>query len=429
MPTKPDIRPLNKGTLSILNAIRSNASLEYQDRIPLATQNNIRDVGNAMMSFTATQNEFLNALVNRIGMVIIQNKLYTNRLAEFKQGLLEYGETVEEIFTNIANAHPFNPDVAEREVFKREIPDVNAIFHRLNYQNFYKATVTREILSHAFLSVSGVTDMISQIVQSLTNGANFDEFIQTKRLMRDYADQGLYYPVYIPAVVDEPTARTALVAIRKTINDLTFMATQYNAMHVTTFSEKRDLIFFCTTKFDALVSVEALAYAFHMEKAEVESRKIVLDDFGGIQNAECIICDREWFKIFDVLLQMDEIRNPQGLYWNYFLHRHIIFSVSPFSNAVLFTTVQPSVTSVQIVTNATQAERGKFIELDSVVTTVGNAPQTVTWEFTEAVHAGTRIDFNGTVWVDPAEYNTQLYIRVRSTFDPSKEDSIIIPVV
>ena len=142
MPIKPAIQTLNANCIDILNTIRANASSTYQERIPVATQNNIREIGNAMMTYEATQNEFLTALVNRIGRVIITSKSYSNPLRVFKKGILKYGETVDEIFVNIAKAKQFDPGVAENEVLKREIPDVNAVFHKMNLQNFYKVTVS-----------------------------------------------------------------------------------------------------------------------------------------------------------------------------------------------------------------------------------------------------------------------------------------------
>ena len=131
MPTIPKSKALNACSVQILNAIRANASSTYQERIPVATRENIREVGNAMMRYQAVQNEFIDALVNRIARVIITSKSYENPLRMFKKGMLEYGETIEEVFVNIAKAHQFDPVVAETEVFKREIPDVNAVFHRL----------------------------------------------------------------------------------------------------------------------------------------------------------------------------------------------------------------------------------------------------------------------------------------------------------
>lgn len=48
----------NKGGVDILNAIRNDASPEYQERIPEATRNNIADIGNALLSYTPTMSEF-----------------------------------------------------------------------------------------------------------------------------------------------------------------------------------------------------------------------------------------------------------------------------------------------------------------------------------------------------------------------------------
>ena len=61
MATKPEIKTMNASAMDILNVIRANASSTYQERIPEATQDNIREIGNAMLTYESTQNEFLNA--------------------------------------------------------------------------------------------------------------------------------------------------------------------------------------------------------------------------------------------------------------------------------------------------------------------------------------------------------------------------------
>ena len=101
MPTIPATPVFNASAIDVLNAIRANASVSYQERIPEATKDNIKEIGNAMLSYQPTQNEFLSALVNRIARVIITSKSYTNPLKMFKKGTLEYGETVEEVFVQI----------------------------------------------------------------------------------------------------------------------------------------------------------------------------------------------------------------------------------------------------------------------------------------------------------------------------------------
>lgn len=84
--------------IDILNVIRSDASPQYKERVPVATQENIAEVGNPILNFQAVRNEFLDNLVNRIGLVIITSRSYNNPLKSFKKGLMSLGETVEEIF-------------------------------------------------------------------------------------------------------------------------------------------------------------------------------------------------------------------------------------------------------------------------------------------------------------------------------------------
>ena len=54
----------NATVLDVANSIRATASADYQARIPVLTQENIAEYGNAMMNYQPAQNEFLHNLVN-----------------------------------------------------------------------------------------------------------------------------------------------------------------------------------------------------------------------------------------------------------------------------------------------------------------------------------------------------------------------------
>ena len=167
--------------------------------IPQAKANtgSIRQIGNIMMNYEPLQNEFLSALYNRIGRVIITSKMYYNPWSPFKKGLMELGETVEEIFVNIAKAHTFNPEKAETNFMKREIPDVRAAFHTMNYQKFYKATISNDQLRQAFLSWQGITDLIAKIVDAMYTAHNYDEFQVMKYMLARNILNGYLYPVTV----------------------------------------------------------------------------------------------------------------------------------------------------------------------------------------------------------------------------------------
>lgn len=453
MPVKPKIRTLTASAADILNVIRNNASVDYRNYVPKADANDVesvRTIGAIIMDYPALQNEFLNALVNRIGRVMLTSKMYSNPIAFFKKGVLEYGESIEEIFVNIAKVQEFNPEIAEQEVFKRVTPDVRAAFHIMNYQKFYKATVTQEQLKQAFLSWDGVTDLIARIVDSMYTGANYDEFLVMKYLLARQILDGRVYPVTVPTVNAE-NAKAIVTTVKGVSNKLTFMNSEYNSAAVRTFTEKTDQYMIVNSVFDATMDVNVLASAFNMDKAEFLGHRVLIDGFGDLDIARlgeifagdptyneptqaeltalnaipAVIVDKDWFMVFDMLTQFTEQYNGQGLYWNYFYHVWKTFSVSPFANSVLFVPGTPSVTSVTVSPATASVPKGGSVSLSCVVVTEYFAPQTVVWTSNAA---DVKVSAAGVVTVDADATSTTATITATSAFDDTKKATCTVTV-
>ena len=453
MPVKPKIRTLTTSAADILNVIRNNASVDYRNYVPKADANDVesvRTIGAIIMDYPALQNEFLNALVNRIGRVMLTSKMYSNPIAFFKKGVLEYGESIEEIFVNIAKVQEFNPEIAEQEVFKRVVPDVRAAFHIMNYQKFYKATVTQEQLKQAFLSWDGVTDLIARIVDSMYTGANYDEFLVMKYLLARHILDGRVYPVTVPTVNAE-NAKAIVTTVKGVSNKLTFMNSEYNPAAVRTFTEKTDQYMIVNSVFDATMDVNVLASAFNMDKAEFLGHRVLIDGFGDLDVARlgeifagdptynepsqheltalnaipAVIVDKDWFMVFDMLTQFTEQYNGQGLYWNYFYHVWKTFSVSPFANSVLFVPGTPSVTSVTVSPTTASVPKGGSVSLSAVVATEYFAPQTVVWTSSAE---DVKVSAAGVVTVDADATTTTATITATSAFDNTKKATCTVTV-
>lgn len=451
MATKPKVVTLTNSSVDILNVIRENASQNYRDYVPKATADAdaIRQIGAVIMDYPNLQNEFLSALVNRIGRVLITSKMYSNPWAMFKKGLLEFGETIEEIFVNIAKPFQFDQAVAESEVFKREIPDVRAAFHIMNYQKFYKATISNDQLRQAFLSWEGITDLIAKIVDAMYTGANYDEFLTMKYLLARHILDGHMYPVQIPTVSTE-NMKTIVSDIKGISNAMEFLSTEYNLTGVATHTPKADQYMLINSKFDAVMDVEVLASAFNMEKAEFLGKRVLVDSFGKLDIARlavlfkddptyieptsdeltaldkipAVIVDKDWFMIFDNYQNFTEQYNGQGLYWNYWYHVWKTFSVSPFANNALFVPGTPSVTSVTVTPATATVTKGQSIQLTATVVTENFAPQSVTWN-SDSDNA--TVDASGKVTLTSAATGT-VNITAKSTYDPTKTGKCVITV-
>jgi len=450
------VSKLRLATAEILNTIRDNASANYRDYVPVADptdQQSVRNIGGIIMNYPALQNEYLNALMNRIGRVIITSKLFYNPWSGLKKGLLEFGETVEEIFVNIAKPFQFDPAVAESEVFKREIPDVRAAFHILNYQKFYKATISNDQLRQAFLSWQGITDLIAKIVDSMYTGANYDEFLTMKYMLARNILQGRMNVTEV-APVTADNAKTIVSTIKGVSNVWEFPSTNYNLSGVTTQTDKRDQIILLNAKFDAVIDVEVLAVAFNMEKAEFMGNRILVDSFGALDTARlnllfkddpnyvplsraelsaldaipAVMVDRDWFMIFDNFYNFTENYNGQGLYWNYFYHTWKTFSVSPFANNTVYVAGAPTVTSVTVTPATATVLKGQSLHLTANVVTTNFAPKSVTWSMTGNTSQDTHIDIYGNLFVAEDETGTTITVTATSTFDNTKTGTSTITV-
>lgn len=441
MPTIPKIVTLTNSSVDVINAIRNSASINYRDYVPVATADadSIREIGAVIMDNPMLQNEFISALVNRIGKVIVTSKSYTNPWAMFKKGMLDFGETVEEIFVNIAR--PFQYDVAQSESnqYKRVIPDVRSAFHILNYKKFYKVTIEQWELKQAFMSWSGVVDLIGRIVDTMYTGANYDELLTMKYMLAKRILKGQMHPETVPATTKENMS-SVVASIKSASNMLTFMSDKYNLAGVYNHTPKSEQYLIVNSKFDADMDVEVLASAFNIDKAEFMGRRVLIDGFGELDIARlnelfsgdptyteisqdelnalnaipCVLVDRDFFMVFDNLHNVTEKFNGEGMYWNYWYHTWKTFSISPFANAIVFVPAVPSVDSIAITpTNATVA-KGKSITLSVSVKTSNFAPEAVNWS---SDTEGVTVDDRGVVTVSADAPSTTAHITATSAFD------------
>ena len=343
MPTKT-IKTLSATNAQILNAIRTDASFAYQQRIPAATQGDITETVNNLLEYRPMMNEFIDALVNRIGDVVIKSKVWSNPLAQFKRGMMQYGDTIEELATTLLQAKRYDPNKCYDDVFKCNPPDVMSNFHSINRQDMYELTINDMLLRRAFLTDYGLQDLVGRVMETPYTSDYWDEYLIMRNLFAEYARIDGFYKVQVPDAASASTraekqdnAMAITEAVRSMAGKMRFISGQYNAAGVPTFTNPDELVLFATPDFIAMLDVNVLAFAFNASSADINVRTVPVDDF-GIDGCQAILCDREFFMCADTLIDFESIRNPKAISWNYWLHHHGIYSVSRFVNAVMFTT-------------------------------------------------------------------------------------------
>lgn len=471
MPTRPKNYVLTNVSKDVINGIINEGfSTNYKNYIPFTATDadSIRAIGKIIMDSPNLRNAFATDLINRIILVTVTSKMYENPWERLKKGVLSLGETIEEIFVNIANAELYNPSVSSETVFKRRIPDIRAAFHIVNYQVKYPATISNEDLSAAFTTENGLYSLIEKIYESLASANNYDEFNVMKYLVALNIVNGNIKSISIPSLSNDDNIKSVVTQIKATSNKMKFLTGNYNISGVKTHSKHDEQTVIVTADFDAAMDVNVLAAAFNMEKAEFLSKRLLVDSFGDIdinRLAQCapetcenitydangnvtfanlkgitkeqlvelseipaVIIDDDFLQIYDRLITMEDIRNPDGLYTNAFLHCWKIISVSPFAPAATFSDSVAAVNTVTISPASATVVPNSEIQFNAKVSGTGFFNKSVTWTLKGAKSSKTYVDVRGTVFIGADETATTVTLNAVSNENPSKGTTATITV-
>ena len=347
MGTEMNVRPLrdNLSNVQILNAVRKNASPDYQTRIPNATKANIQDVIQNLETYRPMMNEFVDVLINRIGLVLVRNAMWTNPYAKFKRGMLTYGSTIEEINVGLINARVYNTDrdYLEKDIFGQYRPDVQANYHVVNRQNYYPLSVNESMLKRAFIEDGGLQTFITALMTAPMTSDNWDEFLLMSSLFKQYDEANGFFNIQVPDITSigstKEDAQFFLKRAREMAGNLKFISSHYNASKMPVAANADDLELFITPEANASVDVDALAGAFNIDRAQMPYRiNEIPKEHLGITDAIAILTTRDFFVVADTYLDTSSAINPVGRHTNYFLHHDQVISASRFVPALMFRT-------------------------------------------------------------------------------------------
>lgn len=337
--------------IEIMNTIREKASQEYQDRIPEATRTNLESIRYAMLDDENVQvaNEFVSTLLNKVVKTYIHTKIFKNPLKELKKGTKPLGDTIEEVYVNFIKGDVYDPKGTN--LLQRELPDVKTVYHRKNYEHRYKITISRKMLEKAFTSYDGLETFISNIINTLYNSAELDEFINMKQLFASAVNKNALVMKEISDPLEsEANAKDFIKAIKTVSGLMAFPSKEWNGYltaqttdkkPITTFSRKNEQVLILDTATDTSVSVDVLASLFNMSVAEFnDTKKIVIDAFPATEKGTiyAALVDKAFLQVFDDFIHISKFFNGEGLYDNYFLHVHQTLAYSILVNAVVFYT-------------------------------------------------------------------------------------------
>lgn len=415
--------------VDMLNAIRSDARKDYQEMVPEATKANIQETIQGIMSDNISRNEFMSALINRIGSTVVRDISWRNPLAVFKDGMMNFGDTIEEVHMDFIKPTIYdeNRDYLEKDVFGQARPPAYSAFHTINRKEKFKVTFNRDVLRRAFLSDTGLSEMLSQTMSVAASSDEWSEFLTICSLFRTYDEKHGFHRIQIPNLnvfdADKTHTDAALKALRVAADKMRYPTPAYNAAAVHSFARPENLVLIATPEFKANVDVTSLSAAFNRQDAEAPSHIITVPNEAlGLNDVSAILTTREFLLIKDVLLENRSIQNPEGLYDNYWLHHWSLISASPFTPAIAFGTKESTkivvpadetnaeIDTIQMLnqdgTNSSVMKPGSVRQAKIVwKTQPANKGYATDWYIKNASSKATKISNDGVLTIGPDEKN------------------------
>lgn len=341
--------------IAVFNTIRSAMSEDFRDRIPEATAENIADVGTMITSaeFKTQFNEWLPALINRIGLVLFTDYTLANPLSYLIYGNMSFGDAIEEIALDIVKGAPMDYGVDGQSIdpFVKNTNQPKAEYHRIDEPIQYNTTIERDRIKRAFLAEGGLMRYLAMVVNKLYSSANVDTWTLTKMIMADYITdvKAGTMPLLgtqqqtVDDVIDEASSKAFIKSVKNIADSMSFPQNLYNPQKIHKTLNNNQLTLF--VRYDILntIGVDALASAFHDNELAMPVRIQKMDDFGmpstegkNTDNVLAVLAEDNWLIITQQFEDMDTIYNPRGRYDNYFLTRQMSFGCSYFKDCVIF---------------------------------------------------------------------------------------------
>lgn len=337
---------INMDNAQILNTVRQYCPQDYQNRVPAVTQGNIESAIRAFQTYTADWDTFLGVFLQKIGLQVIRKSEFTNPFSPFKMAPMRLGSKIEEVAINLQKAHAYKNNCYD--VFNGDLPDTRVNWHSTNRHDYYSVQAPLEdVMRQAFISDYSLSQYLGALVDNLITSDQADEYLIFKELFAEYAENEGFFNVQVSDVLsasDKAAASRALVSkMRGMYRKVKFPSSNYspegrNAGLVTVGG---DMVLVMTADVEAVIDVESLAAAFHMEKADFLADNVVIIDewprgFSGVQ---ALLVDRDFFMVTDTLRTMQPAPiNPCNLSQSYFYHVWEIISYSRFVPAICFST-------------------------------------------------------------------------------------------
>lgn len=295
--------------------------------------------------WTATANQFLSAIINKICYQYVDTFGWRNPFKKYYSHPVNYGDTLENIFVEIPTGYKYDRNATDPFTVKKNA--VKTLYATINYEMQYLATIYDKDLKRAVLNDYGFSSLISSILQSLTSAKNLDEYFADLSMLNNpklYAGQKFQTLDLSTLSTSKEKAETLTKKIVDVVTSFQQPNVSHNALNLMQASNKEDIILFIRRDLYNSINLDYLTGVFNLSKVDLIDRIVQVEDFrvkgsDGTVNGEDLgfaVIDSRCFDCHVALEDSGTIYNPKGKYTNHFMNLWEIIAFKYFYNAEAF---------------------------------------------------------------------------------------------
>lgn len=333
--------------VTMLNTIHANQSALYQERIPLATAENFREVGTALLNYDVHKNEFLDAFVYTICWQESISRPYKNPWAVLKKGTKPYGGLKQQRHVNPVTGKEFDGSNTS-DMLEVNKPDVKTAYFKRNRQGKYPVSISDAQLRTAFLNPAEFASFHQDVLNAMYSGDEMDEYLLMRHAVADLIKEGKIKVVEIDYDANPANLVKAVQTFSRYFKYESAEYAGYNLQNaaaieagtlspVVTWCPTDKQVMLIREDIDVETDIDVLAKAFNMNKTDFSQRKVGIDTFEeGNEDVLSLLADESFFEFMDELYKVTSFSNGSNLTTNYWLHHWEQIGLSPLANAVAF---------------------------------------------------------------------------------------------
>ena len=304
-------------------------------------------------SFTATANQVIEAIVNKIVYQKVHSMSFSNPFKKFEGYAVKYGDTIENIFVDVPVGYTFDKDATDP--FTKYVSNVKALYATINFEMQYPTTIQDSLLRRAVLNEGGLMNLVNEIVSRMGQRKDIDEYQATVYMLNNadiYA--GGFETLDVSSFQTELEKYKAITTkIIDVVTDFALPCKDNNKLAVLNATPKEDCLLVIKQEILNHINLDYLAGVFNLSKVDLVKNIIPVRSFQVVKPGDetaipevepsavgedlaFVVLDTRGFDIHSALEDSGMIYNPKGKYTNHFTNDWKIISYKYFYNARAF---------------------------------------------------------------------------------------------